>query len=215
MAELTLEQVQALIDQKLAEQRTSLTKEFDIRENKIHASYAKKFKQDAPVEDDTSDTEPRRRLSKSEVEANQNVEKLVKMLESERSATRLANFKNTLTDHLLKNGINPEAVDTVYTVMKAKNAFVDDGENGFRVKVNVEGQELPLSPESAVKHYVSSPEAKFFLAPKGAAGTGAAKVVSNPGTNSSSNSSDIRQKLSPENVAKSLGIDLKDFAKAI
>ena len=161
--------------------KSSFQKELEVQANKIHSSYAKKLKKlNLEPSDETPDDETtsedgvvRRRPTKHELELQASVEKLVKRAEDGEKRARLANLRSDFTDHAVKNGVNPEAVDTIFTVMQAKGAFQDDGEElGFKLKVNVDGAQVALPLDSAFKHYVKSPEAKFFLAPKGAAGSG-------------------------------------------
>jgi hypothetical protein len=167
--------------EKLTAREAEFRKELDIQANKIHSSYAKKLKA-ANVEtqeEDSTEGSPSRRPTKRELELQENLEKMVRRAEEADKQAILAKQKNTFTDLLLKNGFNPEAVDTVHTLMSAKNAFTEDG----KMKVNVDGVEVALPFDSAVKQLVKSPEAKFFLAPKGANGSGSKPPIPTPSSN--------------------------------
>lgn len=164
---------------KIEAVKASSKQELDIQANKIHSSYAKKIKElSKSSEDDDEVVVPGveskpRRPTKNELELQKSVETLVQRLEATEKKSRLATQRSATTEVLLKNGINPEAAGMVFDVLSAKGSFVDDADGNFKMKVNIDGADVNLPIESAVKHYVKSPEAKFFLAPKGAAGSGA------------------------------------------
>lgn len=185
-----LEVLIATFDQKLQAREEKLLKEFDVRENKIHSSYAKKMKQFAPASDPSDedvevspDKTVARKPTKREMELQDSVEKLIKRSEDAEKKALAAAQKNQFSEHLLKNGFAPEALDTVYTLQTAKEAFSQDELGNFQMKVNVDGANVVLPIEKAASYFAKSAEAKFFLAPKGVAGSGGKSPAETPSNN--------------------------------
>ena len=164
-----------IAESKSQEREKAFRAELDLQANKIHSSYAKKMKKLGSQDEETEpDTEGTRRPTKRELELQDSIEKMIKKSEESERKARVANLRGTFAEQLVKSGVDPEAVDTIFTVMQAKGAFIDDGEDQpFKLKVNVDGVPVSLPLDSAIKHYVKSPEAKFYIKPIGAAGSGA------------------------------------------
>jgi hypothetical protein len=177
-----LQVLMAQFTQKMADQQTEFAKQLDIQANKIHSSYAKKLKNlpssslsTEEVNEEAPEGAQSRKPTKRELELQDNVEKLVSRLEESDKKARLATQKSSFTDHALKAGFDQTAIDTLWKLQSANNAFVDDGENGFRMKVVHDGVEVALPLDSAMSKLANTPEAKFFLAPKGIGGSGGTK----------------------------------------
>lgn len=167
----------ANFEQKLSERDSVFKKELETQANQIHSSYAKKLKklgvqENASVEED--DESPTRKPTKRELELQTNLEKLLKEMDDTKARTKAAEMRTKVADALLKSGINPKAVDTLYTLLNAKGAFSEDEGGSLKMKVDVDGgANVALPLNDALKHYIKSDEGQLFLAPLGTNGSGA------------------------------------------
>lgn len=177
-ASITIDQIKALFGSFKQEIMT----EVNTSTNKALSSYKQDTKkllsknkvdttdlEDDVVEDDGSGVP--RRPTKRELALQSNVEKLLERLDTADKNTRLANNKAKFVEVATKAGILPEAIDMVYQLNSPK--FVDIEGVGTMWKVEVgDGLAQDLPVEKAINYYIKTPEAKFFLNPKGNKGTG-------------------------------------------
>jgi hypothetical protein len=173
---ITLDQIKALFGSF----KTEIMTEVNQTTNKALSSYkqdtkkllSKKNVDTAELEDDVvEDDGVSRKPTKRELALQSNVEKLLERLDTADKNTRLANNKAKFVEVATKAGILPEAIDMVYQLNSPK--FVDIEGVGTMWKVEVgDGLAQDLPVEKAINYYVKTPEAKFFLNPKGNKGTG-------------------------------------------
>lgn len=166
----------AAFEQKIGDMQKAHKTEMETQANQIHSSYSKKLKKlglnESTNEEETEES-PTRKPTKRELELQTNLEKLVREMEDSKTRVKMAERKQTVSDQLLKGGINPKAVDTLYTLLNARNAFVDAEDGSLKLKVDVEGgANVALPLQDAIKHFVKSEEGQLFMAPLGAAGSG-------------------------------------------
>jgi signal recognition particle GTPase len=178
-----LQVMMATFEQKMTERETSFKKELETQSNQIHSSYAKKLKKlgmdtssTATSEEDPEDVSPTsgRKPSKRELELQTNIEKLVKEMEDTKTRAKQAERRQTVTDQLLKSGVNPKAVDTVYTLFNARDALVEAEDGSLKLKVNVgeSASNVALPLTDALKHFMQSDEGQIFQTPLGTNGSG-------------------------------------------
>ena len=152
-----LQVLMATFKQEIAQMQSLHKAEMVEKENQIHSSYAKKLKKfgvEDKAEDEAEDA-PSRKFSKREMEMQANVERLVKEIDETKARAKQAEQRTAITDHLIKGGINPKAVDTVYTLLQAKQALVEGEDGILRMKVTVDGgATVPLPVADALKHFV-------------------------------------------------------------
>jgi hypothetical protein len=187
----------ASFEQKMADKETAFKKELEVKENAIHASYAKKLKKLGLDEASQDEDSPDRKPTKREMELQSNVEKLVKRLEEGETRTKMAERRSSVQDQLIKSGINPKAVNTVYDLLNARQVFVEGEDGMLRMKVDAEGiggVALPVS--DALKHFTKSDEGQLFLAPKMTGGGSGAKNTT-PSSVSNGTSGDEKKPFNP------------------
>jgi hypothetical protein len=180
----------ASLKQEIAKRDDAMLKEFDVRENKIHSSYAKKMKavDKTASEEDVVDDSPSRRPTKRELELQSSMEKLVKELEDNKIRASAAERFKKVNESYLKNGINPKAVDMLYKIHSADQAFTEDEIGNLMMKVSVDGgAQVSLPIEKAMTYFTKSEQGQLFMAPKGAAGSGAKSQTATTNNGTSNN----------------------------
>ena len=170
---------QQQFETKLAEQATTLKKEFEIAANKIHSSYASKLKK-AGISEDEDDKPATSKSSAKQAElealvrqSNENIEKLMtsltekdKVIEQKENEKLLLTHKGSVVGELVKNGFNTVQAEAVYKLQNVDNAFVPDGKGGFNWKVKANGLDVALPVQEATKHFLKSDLAETFLPAK-------------------------------------------------
>lgn len=167
----------ASFEQKMQDREDNFMKMLEKKENQIHSSYLQKMKKaglEVTPSTEEDESTPARKPTKRELELQDNLEKLLKEMEDTKARTKAAEMRTKVNDTFLKSGINPKAVDSLYTLLNARGALSEDETGSLRMKVDVEGNAsvaLPLA--DALKRYVQSDEGQLFLAPLGTSGSGA------------------------------------------
>jgi hypothetical protein len=214
----TLEQLSALIDQKL----TSFKQEFSTETSKsingalssyktdVKKLFAKNKVDTTEIEDDVTDedTGKPRKPSKWERDLLSANERMLEMLTSERKAKAFAEVKSTFVQEATKNGILPTAIDDLFDLQKMRGNITEvdvDGQTKLLWKVDVgNGLTSQLPVDKAFSHFAKTEAAKLYLAPlNNKRGTGKNNTFNQDKTSNSNNQSNLQdnhQKLTAKQI---------------